>query len=192
LSPSPSRRGLFLSTRLLRPKGPPPAVQAAPAKLIAVLPFDDISPDKSNAYFSAGLADEIIADLSRIGSLRVFSRTSAMVLKSTLKDVQAMGREHGIDYVLEGSVRKAERDIRLTVQLTDTATGTQLWGDQYGGTMDDIFEIQERLARSVVDALQLKLTAAGRPGSLRPWRTSRPTISTSRPGRKSGAGTRKV
>ena len=161
--------GYILSTRLLRPKGPPPAVQAAPAKLIAVLPFDDISPDKSNAYFSAGLADEIIADLSRIGSLRVFSRTSALVLKSTLKDVQAMGREHGIDYVLEGSVRKADRDIRLTVQLTDTANGTQIWGDQYGGTVDDIFEIQERLARSVVDALQLKLTAAETAGI-----TSRP------------------
>ncbi len=152
--------GYIISTRLLRPKGPPPALPAPSTKLIAVLPFDDNSPGKDNAYFSAGLADEIIADLSRIGSIRVFSRTSALVLKNTLKDVQAMGRDHGIDYVLEGSVRKADRDIRLTVQLTDAATGTQIWGDQYGGTMEDIFEIQERLARAVVGALRLKLTAA--------------------------------
>jgi len=130
----------------------------AAAKLIAILPFDDISPGKDNAYFSDGLTDEIIGDLSKIGSLRVFSRTSAMILKSIKKDVQSMGKEFGINYVLEGSVRKADKDIRVTVQLTDTSTGVQLSTEKYDGTMDDVFKIQEKLSRLIVDTLKLTLT----------------------------------
>jgi serine/threonine protein kinase/lipoprotein NlpI len=153
--------GYILYDRILRPESPGPPAEAGPAaaeKLIAILPFDDLSPGRNNSYFSEGLTDEIIGHLSRIKSIRVFSRTSAMILKTTQKDIRAMGQDFSIDYVLEGSVRKADGDVKITVQLTDTANGTQIWGEEYGGTLNDIFEIQDSLSRSIVDELKLKLT----------------------------------
>ena len=153
--------GYFLYDRILKAKGPAfpeGAGRTAAEKLIAILPFDDLSPGRDNSYFSEGLTDEIIGHLSRIRSVRVFSRTSAMILKAARKDIRTIGREHDIDYVLEGSVRKADRDLKITVQLIDTADGTQVWGDEYGGTLDDIFQIQDRLSRSIVGELKLKLT----------------------------------
>jgi serine/threonine protein kinase len=125
---------------------------------IAVLPFRNLSADPENEYFSDGLTEEVISDLSKITTLRVISRISSMRLKGTDKDLTTIRRELNVRYVLEGSVRKAGQQIRITVQLTDTETDTVLWSDKYNGTLDDVFEIQERVARSIIDSLRLKLT----------------------------------
>jgi serine/threonine protein kinase/tetratricopeptide (TPR) repeat protein len=125
---------------------------------IVVLPFDDISPGKDNEYFSDGLTEEIITDLSRVRALKVISRTSAMQLKGTSKDIRTIGRELDVRYVLEGSVRKAGDNIRVTAQLIDAADDTHLWAEKYKGTMEDVFDIQETVSRSIVDALKVTLT----------------------------------
>jgi len=127
-------------------------------KSIVVLPFVDISPSKDNEYFSDGLTEEIITDLSKIHTLRVISRTSAMRLKGTEKDVNRIGKELNVRYVLEGSVRKAGNDLRITAQLIDATTDSHLWAERYSGTLEDVFDIQEKVSRSIVDALKLKLS----------------------------------
>jgi TolB-like protein/thioredoxin-like negative regulator of GroEL len=125
---------------------------------IAVLPFASLSSDPENEYFADGLADEVIADLSRIGALRVISRTSSMTLKGTKKDVKAIGRELGVRYLVEGSVRRDASRLRISARLIDAESDEHLWSDRYEGTIDDVFAMQERLARTIVDALELQLT----------------------------------
>ena len=125
---------------------------------ILVLPFADLSPDKDNEYFSDGLTDEIITDLSQIGGLRVISRTSAMLLKGAQKDVRTIGNELGVGHVLEGNVRKAGNNLRITAQLIDAVNDQLLWTNRFKGTLEDIFEIQEEVARAVVEALKVQLT----------------------------------
>jgi serine/threonine protein kinase/tetratricopeptide (TPR) repeat protein len=125
---------------------------------IVVLPFEDISPGHDNEYFSDGLTEEIIADLSKITTLRVISRTSAMLLKGTDKDVRAIGRLLDVGYVLEGSVRKAGNNLRITAQLIEAAGDRHVWADKYSGSLDDIFAIQENVSRAIVAALKLTLT----------------------------------
>jgi TolB-like protein/Tfp pilus assembly protein PilF len=127
-------------------------------KSIAVLPFANLSPDPENEYFADGLTEEIIADLSRVRLLRVISRTSTFVFKGTSKPIPAVAAELGVRYVLEGSVRKAGNAIRITAQLIDAATDAHLWADKHTGTLDDVFDIQEKVSRSIVDALKLKLS----------------------------------
>jgi TolB-like protein len=127
---------------------------------IVVLPFDNMSPDPTDAYFSDGLTEEIITNLSHIGSLRVISRSSAMVLKGTQKDVRTIGKELDVQYVLEGSVRKAGEALRITAQLIDARSDDHLWADKYDGVLDDVFGMQESVSRSIVEALELRLTSA--------------------------------
>jgi non-specific serine/threonine protein kinase len=127
-------------------------------KSVVVLPFDDMSPGKDNEYFSDGLTEEIISDLSKIQSLRVISRTSAMMLKGTKKPMRTIGHELDVRYVLEGSVRKAGNNLRITAQLIDATSDAHLWAEKYSGTMDDVFDIQEKVSRAIVDALELHLT----------------------------------
>jgi TolB-like protein/cytochrome c-type biogenesis protein CcmH/NrfG len=131
----------------------------APSPSIAVLPFTNLSTDPDNEYFADGLTDEVTADLSKIAALRVISRTSAMTFKRTTKDVSTIARELGVRYVLEGSVRRAGDRLRVTAQLIEAATDNHLWADKYEGSVEDVFAIQERLARVIVAALELRLTA---------------------------------
>lgn len=126
---------------------------------IAVLPFTNLSTEPENEYFADGLTDEVTADLSQIGSLRVISRTSAMKFKRTTEDVSTIARRLGVRYILEGSVRRAGDRLRVTAQLIDATADDHLWGDKYDGSVEDVFAIQERLARVIVEALKLRLTA---------------------------------
>ena len=125
---------------------------------VAVLPFTNLSIDPENAYFADGLTEEVIADLSKVRSLRVISRTSSMTFKDTKKDVKTIARELGVRYVLQGSVRRAGRQLRISAQLIDASRDAHLWAENYDGTFEDVFTMQERLARVIVAALELRLT----------------------------------
>jgi serine/threonine protein kinase len=127
-------------------------------KSIVVLPFDDISPSADNEYFSDGLTEEVIADLSKIHSLRVISRTSAMSLKGTDMDVKAIGERLNVRYVLEGSVRKAGDMLRITAQLIDANVDAHVWTEEYDGTLEDVFDMQEKVSRAIVSALKVELS----------------------------------
>jgi eukaryotic-like serine/threonine-protein kinase len=131
---------------------------AATDRSIVVLPFANLSPDPDNEYFSDGLTEEIISDLSAVRALNVISRTSAMQLKGTTRDIRTLGRDLGVRYVLEGGVRKAGTRLRITAQLIDARTDHHLWTEKFSGTMDDIFEVQERVSREIVNALNVTLT----------------------------------
>jgi len=127
-------------------------------KSIVVLPFDNLSPDPDQEYFTDGLTEEVISDLAKVRSLRVISRTSAMQLKGTEMDLRTIGRELNVRYVLEGSVRRAGDALRITAQIIDAATDTHLWAEKYNGSLDDVFDIQEKVSRSIVDALEVELS----------------------------------
>ena len=127
-------------------------------KSLAVLPFVNRSADAENEYFAEGLTEELITDLARIRALRLISRTSSMQLKGTTKGMRDIGRELGVRYVLEGSVRRAGNSLRITAQLIDTLSDAQLWAEKYNGTMDDVFDVQERVSRAIVDALDVQLS----------------------------------
>jgi TolB-like protein len=127
-------------------------------KSIIVLPFENISPDADQKYFSDGLTEEIITDLSQINELLVISRSSAMTFKGTEKKVRQIAEEVNVHYVLEGSVRKVGNNLRITTQLIDGASDTHLWAETYNGTLDDVFDIQEKVAHAIVNSLKLKLT----------------------------------
>jgi TolB-like protein/Tfp pilus assembly protein PilF len=126
-------------------------------KSIIVLPFENLSPDTGQEYFSDGLTEEIIADLSCITDLLVISRSSAMTFKKTSKTIPEIAKSVNVRYVLEGSVRKADKNIRITAQLIDSENDGHLWSERYNGTLDNIFEIQENVARSITEALKLNL-----------------------------------
>lgn len=125
---------------------------------VIVLPFEDISPGKDNEYFSEGLTEELIMNLSHLGNMRVVSRTTSMQYKGTTKDVKTIGKELNVRYVLEGSVRKFREEFLITAQLIDVAADTHLWAGKYKGQLAEVFNIQEQVARQIVDALALKLS----------------------------------
>jgi non-specific serine/threonine protein kinase len=131
---------------------------ATPEKSIIVLPFENISPDPDQEYFSDGLTEEIISDLSHIHELLVISRSSAMTFKGTRKTIKIIASEVNVRYVLEGSVRKAGNKLRITAQLIDALSDTHLWAEKYNGLLDDVFDIQEKVSQSITDALELQLS----------------------------------
>ena len=125
---------------------------------IIVLPFENISPDPDQDYFSDGLTEEIITDLSHIRDLLVISRGSAMTFKGTKNKIKEIAKEVNVRYALEGSVRKEGNNLRITAQLIDAETDTHLWAEKYNGALDNIFKIQEKVSRSIVSSLQLRLS----------------------------------
>jgi len=128
-------------------------------KSIVVLPFSDLSPQKDQEYFCDGMTEEIIADLSHVHELLVISRSSAMTFKGTAKKIPEIAGELRTRYVLEGSVRKAGNDLRIAAQLIDATNDVHIWAEKYSGTLDDVFDIQEKVSRSIVKALKLMLTS---------------------------------
>jgi TolB-like protein/tetratricopeptide (TPR) repeat protein len=125
---------------------------------LAVLPFENISPDQETDYFSDGLTEELITRLSLVSEIELVSRWASMQFKGAKQDIKTIGRELGARYLVGGSVRRFQDSVRITVQLVDVATNRQIWGDAYKGKLDDIFDIQEQVAKQIVEALKLKLS----------------------------------
>jgi adenylate cyclase len=124
---------------------------------IAVLPFQNMSGDPEQEYFADGMVEEIITALSRFKSLFVIARNSSFTYKNKVVDVKQVGRDLGVRYVIEGSVRKAGGRVRITGQLIDAISGAHLWADKFDGALDDIFDLQDRVSSSVVGAIFPKL-----------------------------------
>jgi adenylate cyclase len=127
---------------------------------IAVLPFQNMSGDPEQEYFADGMVEEIITALSRIRSLFVIARNSTFTYKGQSIDVKRVGRELGVRYVLEGSVRKGGGRVRITGQLIEAETGTHLWADRFDGSLEDVFDIQDKVASSVAGVIEPALQAA--------------------------------
>jgi len=146
---------------------PDPPLPQKPS--IAVLPFQNMSGDPEQEYFADGMVEEIITALSRIRWLFVIARNSTFTYKGQAVDVKRVGRELGVHYVLEGSVRKAGGRVRITGQLIDTVTGAHLWADRFDGSLEDVFDLQDKVAVSVAGIIEPTLQAAeGRRSAGRP------------------------
>jgi TolB-like protein/class 3 adenylate cyclase/Tfp pilus assembly protein PilF len=135
------------------------ALAAIPAKSIAVLPFENLSNEKENAYFADGVQDEILTGLSRVGDLKVISRTSVMQYKSGLKrNLREVATDLGVAHVLEGTVQRAGGRVRVNAQLIDARTDSQLWAERYDRDVADVFAIESELAEKIVAQLQAKIS----------------------------------
>jgi TolB-like protein/tetratricopeptide (TPR) repeat protein len=135
-----------------------PAAPGRPS--IVVLPFNNLSTDPEQEYFADGIVEDLTMALSRFSSLFVIARNSAFTYKGRSVDVKQVGREMGVRYVLEGSVRKAKDRVRITGQLVEAENGTHVWADRYDGNLDDIFALQDQITASVVGALLPRLETA--------------------------------
>ncbi len=127
-------------------------------KSVVVLPFVNMSNDPEQEYFSDGLTEELITNLSKLSEIRVISRTTSMQYKGTKKDIKTIGKETSVNYIMEGSVRKHGNNLRITAQFLDANEDVHLWAETYGGTVDDIFDIQEMVSEKIVEALRIQLT----------------------------------
>ncbi len=125
---------------------------------IAVLPFDNMSGDSEQGYFADGITEDIITDLSKVSGLLVIARNSSFAYKGKAPDIRQVSRELGVRYVLEGSVRRAANRIRINAQMIDGATGGHLWAERYDRDLEDIFEVQDEVTRTIVGALKVHLT----------------------------------
>ena len=150
----------------LRPT-PPPREVASKEKMafplpdkpsIAVLPFVNMSDDAKQEYFSDGMTEDLITDLSKISGLLVIARNSTFTYKGKPVKVKQVAEELGVRYVLEGSVRRAGDEVRINAQLIDALTGHHLWAERYDGKMDRIFALQDQINQKIVSALAVKLT----------------------------------
>jgi len=126
---------------------------------IAVLPFDNLSDDKSQQYFADGMSEDIITDLSKISGLFVIARNSSFKYRSGNRDLKLVARELGVRYVLEGSVRRVGDRVRINAQLIDAATDSHLWAERYDGDIQDVFTLQDQVTSKIIAALKIKLTA---------------------------------
>ena len=137
-----------------------PAASEGEAVAIAVLPFTDMSAEGDQGYFSDGISEELLNVLVRVDGFKVASRTSAFALKNEALSIGEIARRLGVDYVVEGSVRKSENEIRITAQLIETSSDRHLWSDTYDRHLSDIFRIQDEIATAVVEALRAELGVA--------------------------------
>jgi TolB-like protein/tetratricopeptide (TPR) repeat protein len=142
------------------PAEPPSPHMPRERPSIAVLPFDNLSDDREQEYFADGMVAEIITGLSRIKWLFVISRNSTFIYKDKRIDVKTVGRDLGVRYVLEGSVRRSGSRVRVSGQLTETETATPVWADRYDGTLGDIFTLQDEMTMSVIGAIEPTLRKA--------------------------------
>jgi len=134
---------------------------AAPDKSIAVLPFENLSEEKENAFFADGVQDEILTDLAKIADLKVISRTSVMQYKNGIsRNLREIGEQLGVAHVLEGSVQRAGGRVRVSAQLIDARTDAHLWAEHYDRPLDDVFAIQSEVAQAIADQLNAKLSPA--------------------------------
>src|SRR5258707_160156 len=161
----PGRGYRLVSAQSVAPAGmrdadtwPGPALPDKPS--IAVLPFQSMSDDPEQQYFADGVVEEIITALSRFSSLFVIARNSSFTYKGKSVDVKHVARELGVRYVLEGSVRRDGQRIRIIGQLIDASTHAHLWADRFDGALEDIFDLQDQVTRSVVGAIAPKLEQA--------------------------------
>lgn len=147
----------FILLRRSDAVGPPK--DAIPEQSVAVLPFDNLSDEKSNGYFAEGIQDEILTDLAKVSALKVISRTSVQGFKSgTIRDVREIGRLLGVAYLLEGSVQHSTGRVRVTAQLIDTRKDSHLWAEHFDRDLSDIFAIQTEIAERIVASLRAKLS----------------------------------
>ena len=134
------------------------ATSDEPDRGVAVLPFENLSEDPANAFFAGGVHEDVLTHLSRIGGLRIISRTSMIKIAERGLDVPEIGRQLGVSHVLEGSVRRAGDQVRVTVQLIEAATDNHLWAENFDRRLDDIFAIQSEIAQSIAAQLKTELS----------------------------------
>ena len=134
------------------------ATAAVPEKSIAVLPFENLSDDKQNAFFTDGVQDEILTDLAKVADLKVISRTSVMQYKTGARNLQEIARALKVSHVVEGSVQRSVNRVRVTAQLIDARNDTHLWADKYDRDLSDVFAIQSEIAQTIADQLKAKLS----------------------------------
>ena len=151
--------GWWWTTHSRKNVGPAAAAPSIPEKSIAVLPFENLSEEKANAFFTDGVQDEILTDLAKIADLKVISRTSVMQYKSGLaRNLRKIGEELGVAHVVEGSVQRAANKIRVNAQLIDARNDAHLWAQTYDRDLADVFAIQSEIAKAIADQLQAKLS----------------------------------
>ena len=138
----------------------PSVVAAIPEKSIAVLPFDNLSQDPNNAFFAEGVQDEILTRLAKVADLKVISRTSTQKYKSAPENLREIAKQLGVMHIVEGSVQKANDQVRVNVQLLNAMSDAHLWGDTYDRKVTDIFAVESEIAKTIADALQAKLTSS--------------------------------
>ena len=146
----------LVATHMATPDGSP--LQATQGKSIAVLPFTNMSADPEGDFFADGIADEIITALSKVKALKVSSRTSSFTFKGKGDDIREIGRKLQVSTILEGSIRKSGKRLRLNAQLVNAEDNSQLWAERYDRELEDVFEIQDEIASSIVAALRVVLT----------------------------------
>jgi TolB-like protein len=133
---------------------------ATPEKSIAVLPFENLSDEKENAYFAEGVQDEILTRLAKVAELKVISRTSTQHFKSTPDNLPSIAKQLGVMNILEGSVQKSNDQVRVNVQLINAATDAHLWAETYDRKITDIFVVESDIAKTIADTLRAKLTGS--------------------------------
>src|SRR5438093_4544961 len=151
--------GAVVAAFVLVSRKPARLTSVAPEKSIAVLPFENLSEEKANAFFTEGVQDEILTNLSRIADLKVISRTSVMQYKSGApRNLREIGQQLGVAHVVEGSVQRAANKVRVNAQLIDARNGAHLWAQTYDRDLADVFAIQSEIAKAIADQLQAKLS----------------------------------
>jgi TolB-like protein/Tfp pilus assembly protein PilF len=150
--------GLFFMGRYTASRGVALPARESLEKSIAVLPFESLSDDRANAYFAIGIQDEILARLSQIADLKVISKTSTQQYKSAPANLREIAQQLGVAHILEGSVQKANDQVRVTVQLINASSDAHLWASTYDRKLTDIFGVESEIAKSIADSLQAKLT----------------------------------